>query len=58
MSISEAKLPTQSAPFRIFYQYFNKFSYLILGRKPKRAKSPSPTARVVAAIDAIGAIAW
>ena len=27
MSISEAKLPTQSAPFRIFYQYFNKFSY-------------------------------
>ena len=27
MSISEAKLPTQSTPFRIFYQYFNKFSY-------------------------------
>lgn len=27
MSISEAKLPTQSAPFRIFYQYFNEFSY-------------------------------
>lgn len=29
MSISEAKLPTQRAPFRIFYQYFNEFSYLI-----------------------------
>lgn len=35
MSISEAKLPTQRAPFRIFYQYFNKFSYLIFGEIAK-----------------------
>ena len=35
MSISEAKLPTQSTPFRIFYQYFNKFSYLSFGEIAK-----------------------